>query len=126
MSLGGGQPERRRAKRFPLCGKALALMRPGPGPPGRVVRISIAAAEVVYEAPDGVQAPETRELDILVAGFTRGVYLRRVPVATLSDRPVEPPAPVAGASPRRRVVAFGGLTGVQRGELQSFIEECAL
>ena len=116
-------PERRRNKRFPVTGNPLAVMRPAPSRPGKLLRISKEAAEIIYCQVDGSCATATDELDILVPDFIRGIFLERVPVKTVSDLPAAPSA--AGEHGydrmRKRVVSFENLTADQAGQLQSFI-----
>jgi hypothetical protein len=116
-------PERRRHKRFPVTGNPLAVMRPAPSRPGKLLRISKEAAEIIYCQVDGSCATATDELDILVPDFIRGLFLERVPVKTVSDLPAAPSE--SGEHDydrmRKRVVSFGNLTADQVGQLQSFI-----
>jgi hypothetical protein len=90
-----------------------------------VDRISAAAIEIVYRSSNGSNASETDELDILVADFTRGVFMRGVPVKTLSDCSTELSDPSSPSSLRRRILVFRELTANQRLELQSFIQNYA-
>lgn len=117
---------RRCCERFPVFGKPLAVMRPGPGSSGRVDRISAAAVEIVYRSTNGSNASETDELDILVADFTRGVFMRGVPVKTLSDSSTEPDDCPASPNLRRRILVFDELKADQRMELERFIQNYAL
>jgi hypothetical protein len=116
--------ERRRRRRFTLTGSPLAVMRPAPAGPGRLLRISDDAAEILYGQLNCAPESETRELDILVPGFTRGIYLEKVPVETVSDAPAgPPPAGGNGQAPwlRKRVVAFRRLSPDQTAQLKSLI-----
>lgn len=117
--------DRRRCKRFSVVGKPLAVMRPGPGQPGLVTRISREAVEIFYNVTNGSKVADTDELDILVADFTRGLHLQRIPVITVSDCSAEPSGHFSCSNLRKRIVAFGNLTGNQRSELQSFIHAYA-
>jgi len=116
-------PERRRNKRFPVTGNPLAVMRPAPSRPGKLLRISKEAAEIIYCQVDGSCATATDELDILVPDFIRGIFLERVPVKTVSDLPAAPSAAAEHGYDRmrKRVVSFENLTADQAGQLQSFI-----
>jgi hypothetical protein len=115
--------ERRRNKRFPVNGNPLAVMRPAPSRPGKLLRISRDAAEIIYCQADGSCATATDELDILVPDFIRGLFLEKIWVKTVSDLPAAPSA--AGEHRydrmRKRVVSFENLTADQAGQLQSFI-----
>lgn len=112
--------ERRRHRRFPVTGNPLAVMRPAPKSPGKLLCISDEAAEILYGQVNCKPAEQTEELDILVPGFTRALYLEKVPVETVSDQAVAPSG--GGPSPmRKRVVAFRGLTPDQAAELRSLI-----
>jgi hypothetical protein len=115
--------ERRRHKRLTVTGNPLAVMRPAPSRPGKLLRISRDAAEIIYCQVDGSCETATDELDILVPDFIRGLFLDRVPVKTVSDLPAAPSA--AGEHEydrmRKRVVSFENLTADQVGQLQSFI-----
>jgi hypothetical protein len=115
--------ERRRHRRFGVTGNPLAVMRPAPSRPGKLLRISDEAAEILYSQVNGSSEKATDELDILVPDFTRGLYLERIPVQTVSDRPVSTFAAVEhGEQPmRKRVVSFGKLTPDQIAQLQSFM-----
>jgi len=125
MKLFPKQLDRRSCKRFTVVGRPLAVMKPGQGEPGRVARISVEAVEILYNANCDSRIADTDELDILVADFTRGLYLHRVPVKTVSDCAAEPMGLLEHSCVRRRIVAFGNLTGEQRSELQSFIHAYA-
>ncbi len=118
--------DRRCCERFPVFGKPLAVMRPGPGSLGLVNRISVATVEVIYSLSNGSKAAETDELDILVADFTRGLCLQGMPVKTLSDCSTEPGDQASSSDLRRRVLAFSELKPDQRIELQRFIQNYAL
>jgi hypothetical protein len=118
--------DRRCCERFPVFGKPLAVMRPGPGSSGRVDRISAEAVEIVYRPTNGSNAPETEELDILVADFTCGLFMRGVPVKTISDSSTEPGGCPASSNLRRRILAFAELKAGQRIELERFIQNFAL
>jgi len=115
--------ERRRRKRLATTGNPLAVMRPAPSRPGKLLRISDESAEIIYCQINGSCEAATDESDILVPDFTRGLFLERIPVETVADLPA--PASVAGADGyermRKRVVSFGKLTPDQIGQLQSFI-----
>jgi hypothetical protein len=115
--------ERRRHKRLTVAGNPLAVMRPAPSGPGKLLRISKEAAEIIYCQVDGSCETATDELEILVPDFIRGIFLERVPVKTVSDLPAAPSA--AGEHGydrmRKRVVSFENLTADQVGQLQSFI-----
>jgi hypothetical protein len=76
-------PERRRHKRLTVTGNPLAVMRPAPSRPGKLLRISKEAAEIIYCQVDGSCETATDELDILVPDFIRGIFLERVPVKTI-------------------------------------------
>ena len=115
--------ERRRHKRLTVAGNPLAVMRPAPSRPGKLLCISKDAAEIIYCQVDGSCEMATDELDILVPDFTRGIFLEKVRVMTVSDLPAAPSA--AGEHGydrmRKRVVRFENLTADQVGQLQSFI-----
>lgn len=116
-------PERRHHKRLTVTGNPLAVMRPAPSRPGKLLRISKEAAEIIYCQVDGSCEMATDELDILVPDFTRGIFLEKVRVKTVSDLPAATSA--AGEHGydrmRKRVVSFENLTADQVGQLQSFI-----
>ena len=116
-------PERRRHKRLTVTGNPLAVMRPAPSRPGKLLRISKEAAEIIYCQVDGSCETATDELDILVPDFIRGIFLERVPVKTVSDLPAA--TSTSGEHGydrmRKRVVSFENLTADQVGQLQSFI-----
>ena len=116
-------PERRCNNRFPVTGNPLAVMRPAPSRPGKLLRISKEAAEIIYCQVDGSCATATDELDILVPDFIQGIFLERVPVKTVSDLPAA--TSTSGEHGydrmRKRVVSFENLTADQVGQLQSFI-----
>jgi hypothetical protein len=119
--------ERRRHKRLAMTGNPLAVMRPAPSRPGKLLRISDESAEIIYcQINDSCEAA-TDEIDILVPDFTRGLFLERISVKTVADLPDA--TSVAGADGyermRKRVVIFGKLTPDQIGQLQSFICSCA-
>jgi len=115
--------ERRHHRRLGVTRNPLAMMRPAPSSPGKLLCISEEAAEIIYCQIDGSCETETDELDILVPDFTRGLYLERIPVKTVVDRPAT--TSVADTNGyermRKRVVSFGKLTADQIGRLQSFI-----
>jgi len=116
--------ERRGSERFFLTGKPLAVMRPAPSRPGRLLRISRDAAEIVYCSAESSTEPMTAEIDVLVPDFIRGIFLEKIPVTTVSDLPVVDPLPVREEGydrMRKRVVKFERLTPEQFGQLQSFI-----
>jgi hypothetical protein len=96
-------------------------MRPGPSRPGRVTLISKGAAEIVYDCTLGQALSDTDELDILVADFTRGLYLKGIPVRTISDHETAGGGKPERSGLRKRVVAFGRLTADQRHQLEGFI-----
>ena len=116
-------PERRRHKRLNVTGNPLAVMRPAPSRPGKLLCISKEAAEIIYCQVDGSCATATDELDILVPDFIRGIFLERVPVKTVSDLPAA--TSTSGEhgydQMRKRVLIFENLTADQVGQLQSFI-----
>jgi len=116
-------PERRCNKRFPVTGNTLAVLRPAPSRPGKLLRIREDAAEFIHCQADGSCDMATDELDILVPDFTRGIFLEKVRVKTVSDLPAATSA--AGEHGydrmRKRVVRFENLTADQVGQLQSFI-----
>lgn len=120
-------PERRRQKRLGVTGNPLAVMRPAPACPGKLLRISDAAAEIIYRQVNGACEKPTDELDILVPDFTRGLYLERIPVKTVVDQPAaSSPTDAAGdRGLRKRVVSFGKLTADQLGQLRSFMSSFA-
>ncbi len=120
-------PERRRQKRWGVTGNPLAVMRPAPACPGKLLRISDEAAEIIYRQVNGTCETATDELDILVPDFTRGLYLERIPVKTVADQPAASPAAEAPGDKRlrKRVVSFGKLTADQIGQLRSFISSFA-
>lgn len=115
--------ERRGSERFFLTGKPLAVMRPAPSRPGRLLRISRGAAEIVYCSAESSTEPMTAEIDVLVPDFIRGIFLEKIPVTTVSDLPA--PDFIVKENGydqlRKRVVRFERLTPEQLGELQSFI-----
>ena len=86
--------ERRGRERFFLTGKPLAVMRPAPSCPGKLLRISWDAAEIVYCGAEISTEPMTAEIDVLVPDFIRGIFLEKIPVTTVSDLPVVDPLPV--------------------------------
>jgi hypothetical protein len=106
-----------------VTGNPLAVMRPAPACPGKLLRISDQGAEIVYPQVNGACEKATDELDILVPDFTRGLYLERIPVKTVVDQPAaSPPTDAAGdRGLRKRVVSFSKLTSDQLGQLRSFI-----
>jgi hypothetical protein len=120
MKIFSKKLDRRRCQRFAVVGKPLAVMKPGPDQPGRVTQISTEAVEISY-ITDGSKVADTDELDILVADFTRGLHLQWIPVQTISDCSSEE----CDHFVRKRIVAFGKLTGDQRRDLQSFIRAYA-
>jgi len=115
--------ERRGSERFFLTGKPLAVMRPAPSCPGKLLRISRSAAEIVYCSAESSTEPMTAEIDVLVPDFIRGIFLEKIPVTTVSDLPA--PDFIVKENGydqlRKRVVRFERLTPEQLGELQSFI-----
>ena len=116
--------ERRGSERFFMTGKPLAVMRPGPLRPGKLMRISQDAAEIVYCSAESSTEPMTAEIDVLVPDFIRGIFLEKIPVTTVSDLPVVDQSPVREEGydrMRKRVVKFERLTPEQFGQLQSFI-----
>jgi hypothetical protein len=116
--------ERRGSERFFLTGKPLAEMRPAPSCPGKLLRISRSAAEIVYCSAESSTEPMTAEIDVLVPDFIRGIFLEKIPVTTVSDLPVVDQLPVREEGydrMRKRVVKFERLTPEQFGQLQSFI-----
>ena len=116
--------ERRGSERCFVTGKPLAVMRPAPSRPGRLLRISRDAAEIVYCSAERSTEPMTAEIDVLVPDFIRGIFLEKIPVTTVSDLPVVDQLPVREEGydrMRKRVVKFEGLTSEQFGQLQSFI-----
>jgi hypothetical protein len=115
--------ERRRHKRHAVSGNPLAVMRPAPSRPGKLLCISSAAAEIIYCQVNGSCDAATDELDVLVPDFTRGIFLERIPVKTVSDLPAPPSAAREHdyEKMRKRVVSFEKLTPDQLGQLQSFI-----
>lgn len=66
-------------------------------------------------------------MDILVPDFTRGIYFERIPVKTVSDRPVSTFAAEENSKERmrKRVVRLGKLSPDQMAQLQSFMCFCA-
>jgi hypothetical protein len=119
--------ERRGRERFLVTGNPLAVMRPAPSRPGKLMRISRDAAEITYFSIEGSNEPMTAEIDVLVPDFTRGIFLEKIPVSTVSDLPA--PESVVREEGydmmRKRVVKFESLTAEQFGQLQSFIYSCA-
>jgi hypothetical protein len=116
--------ERRGSERFFLTGKPLAVMRPAPSCPGKLLRISRSAAEIAYCSAESSTEPMTAEIDVLVPDFIRGIFLEKIPVTTVSDRPVVDQLPVREEGydrMRKRVVKFERLPPEQFGQLQSFI-----
>jgi hypothetical protein len=115
--------DRRRHKRHAVIGSPLAVMRPGPSRPGKLLRISKVAAEIIYCQVNGAGEATTDELDVLVPDFARGIFLERIPVKTVSDFPAPPLAAREHdyEQVRKRVVSFEKLTPDQQGQLQSFI-----
>lgn len=115
--------ERRGRERFFMTGKPLAVMRPAPSRPGKLLRISRDAAEIVYCSAESSTEPMTAEIDVLVPDFIRGIFLEKMPVTTVSDQPA--PDSVVEENGydrmRKRVVKFKRLTSEQLGQLQSFI-----
>jgi hypothetical protein len=115
--------ERRDHERFFLTGNPLAVMRPAPSRPGKLMRISREAAEIIYCSAENATEPITAEIDVLVPDFTRGILLKKIPVGTLSDRPA--PEYVVQENGydrmRKRVVKFERMSAEQLGELKSFI-----
>ena len=115
--------ERRGSERFFLTGKPLAVMRPAPSCPGKLLRISRSAAEIVYCSAESSTEPMTAEIDVLVPDFIRGIFLEKIPVTTVSDQPA--PDFIVKENGydqlRKRVVRFERLTPEQSGQLQSFI-----
>jgi hypothetical protein len=116
-------PERRHHKRLTVTGNPLAVMRPAPSRPGKLLRISKEAAEIIYCQVDGSCEMATDELDILVPDFTRGIFLEKVRVKTVSDLPAATSTSREHGYDRmrKRVVSFENLTADQVGQLQSFI-----
>lgn len=115
--------ERRGRERFIMTGKPLAVMRPAPSKPGRLLRISREAAEIVYCSDESSTVPMTAEIDVLVPDFIRGIFLEKIPVTTVSDLPAPDFAVKENGYDqlRKRVVKFERLTPEQLGQLQSFI-----
>jgi len=115
--------ERRGSERCFVTGKPLAVMRPAPSRPGRLLRISRDAAEIVYCSAERSTEPMTAEIDVLVPDFIRGIFLEKIPVTTVSDLPASDLAVKENGYDqlRKRVVRFERLTPEQLGELQSFI-----
>jgi hypothetical protein len=111
--------ERRRHKRLAVIGSPIAIMSLGPSVPGKVTRISPESVEIVYEQVNGTTPPaETGQLDIIAADFARPICLEGLPVKLISEGTVNGNS---SASPRKRVLAFDGMTADQRNQLQSFI-----
>jgi hypothetical protein len=115
--------ERRHHKRFAVTGNPLAVMRPAPSRPGKLLRISKDAAEIIYCQTDSITGTMTAEIDILVPDFTRGIFLDGIPMKTISDMPVAKSAAIEDEYDcmRKRVVKFEKLTSEQLGQLQSLI-----
>jgi hypothetical protein len=115
--------ERRGEERFFVTGKPLAVMRPAPLRPGKLMRISRDAAEIIYCSIEGSNESMTSEIDVLVPDFTRGIFLEKMTVSTVSDLPA--PESVVREEGyemmRKRVVKFERLTSEQIGQLRSFI-----
>jgi len=115
--------ERRGHERFFLTGNPLAVMRPAPSRPGKLQRISREAAEIIYCGVENSTEPMTAEIDVLVPDFTRGIFLKNIPVSTVSDLPA--PESVGRENGydrlRKRVVKFERVNSEQLGQLQSFI-----
>jgi hypothetical protein len=117
--------ERRRHRRLSVTGNPLAVMRPAPESPGKLLCISDEAAEILYGQGNCKPAAETEEIDILVPGFTRAFYLQKVSVETVSDQAVGPSARSGSPPMRKRVVTFRRLTPDQSAQLRSLIYEYA-
>lgn len=111
--------ERRRHERMAVIGCPIAIMKPGPGGPGKVTRISSESIEIVYDPIGSPPPDETGELDILAADFVRPVCLQRLPVRMVSDTAADDADSVPRV--RKRVLAFDRMTADQRNQLQSFI-----
>jgi hypothetical protein len=122
MKPNGIPVERRRERRHNLSGNPIAVMRPEPSDPGRLCRLGRFSAEIEYLAANGEVAAPTEALSILAPDFTRGLYLRGLPVRTVSDVPQGPGCgPVSGRRILRRVVCFERLSADQQTELEAFI-----
>ena len=117
--------DRRRAKRFRVWGKAVAVVRPyliHGNPVGPINDISLGGLSFSYFASDET-TQELPELDVCLQD--EGFCLCKIPFETVSDFAV---AELRGFRPiglRRRGVQFGDLSEEQMSQLKYFMEKYA-
>jgi hypothetical protein len=112
--------ERRRHPRYAIKGRAIAVVRPAMLPAGTITQLS--RSGLVFNYRDaGHQHVPGRELDIIWSDYTIPYYLKKLPVRTVSDIPLETNLPKNDARIRRHVVAFEHLSSSQQSRLDQLI-----
>ncbi|MFZ5570135.1 MAG: PilZ domain-containing protein [Thermodesulfobacteriota bacterium] len=115
--------DRRKSRRFPVEGTAIAVFQPYPILMGQVIDISMGGLAFHYlQEKKCTDHPPQAELTIICSDGTK---LERIPYRIVSDIDLSPMLSFVSKPLRRASLQFGDLTDSQAASLSLFIEGCS-